>query len=96
MRFCFDSFDVDHSNTIDESEFIQLCKNINNSAPSFPANFKNALEKFDVNAGIYINYLNYMYIIVFIHIHVYTYIYKGGMYIYTYIYIYVCMYVFIT
>ena len=45
---CFDFFDVDGSGTIDEKEFIELCKTVNNAAPMFPGNFANAIEMFDV------------------------------------------------
>lgn len=56
LRFCFDCFDVDGSGTIDEKEFIELCKTVNNAAPSFPGNFKRALEEFDVNEDGLIDY----------------------------------------
>lgn len=56
LRFCFECFDVDKSGTIDEKEFIELCKCINNAAPSFPTNFKKALEEFDVNEDGLIDY----------------------------------------
>lgn len=56
LRFCFECFDVDHSGTIDEKEFVELCKSVNNASPSFPANFKKALEEFDVNEDGLIDY----------------------------------------
>ncbi|RYG62973.1 EF-hand domain-containing protein [archaeon] len=56
LRFCFECFDVDRSGSIDEREFIELCKCINNAAPSFPNNFKKALEEFDVNEDGLIDY----------------------------------------
>eukprot|EP01031_Cornospumella_fuschlensis_P045479 gene45479-55660_t len=56
LRFCFECFDVDRSGSIDEREFIELCKCINNAAPSFPNNFKRALEEFDVNEDGLIDY----------------------------------------
>lgn len=56
LRFCFECFDVDQSGTIDEKEFIELCKIVNNASPTFPANFKKALEEFDVNEDGLIDY----------------------------------------
>jgi Ca2+-binding EF-hand superfamily protein len=56
LRFCFECFDVDRSGTIDEKEFVELCKCVNNASPSFPNNFKNALEQFDVNEDGLIDY----------------------------------------
>jgi Ca2+-binding EF-hand superfamily protein len=56
LRFCFDCFDVDKSGTIDEKEFVELCKCINNASPAFPGNFKKALEEFDVNEDGLIDY----------------------------------------
>ena len=49
LRFAFTTFDKDSSGTIDEEEFMDLCKTINNANPAFPANFKGALEQFDRN-----------------------------------------------
>lgn len=40
LKFCFDTFDVDGSGTIDEKEFIRLCDFVNNGSPIFPGNFK--------------------------------------------------------
>lgn len=60
LRFCFDCFDVDGSGTIDEKEFVELCKTVNNAAPSFPANFKKALEEFDVNEDGLIDYAEFL------------------------------------
>lgn len=56
LRFCFECFDVDRSGTIDEKEFVELCKSVNNASPSFPSNFKKALEEFDVNEDGLIDY----------------------------------------
>jgi len=56
LRFCFECFDVDRSGSIDEKEFVELCKSINNAAPSFPNNFRRALEEFDVNEDGLIDY----------------------------------------
>lgn len=60
LRFCFECFDIDHSGTIDEKEFIELCKCINNASPSFPNNFKRALEEFDVNEDGLIDYAEFL------------------------------------
>lgn len=60
MRFCFECFDVDRSGTIDEKEFVELCKCINNAAPTFPSNFKHALESFDVNEDGLIDYAEFL------------------------------------
>lgn len=56
LRFCFECFDKDGSNAIDENEFMQLCMVINNASPMFPGNFKKALEQFDVNDDGLIDY----------------------------------------
>jgi hypothetical protein len=37
------------SNAIDEDEFLELIRTVNNAAPLFPGNFTRALEEFDVN-----------------------------------------------
>ncbi|KAJ8612130.1 hypothetical protein CTAYLR_002436 [Chrysophaeum taylorii] len=50
LRFCFDCFDKDHSNAVDESEFTLLLSAVNNGKPLFPGNFRTALEQFDSNA----------------------------------------------
>jgi len=60
LRFCFECYDVDQSGAIDEKEFVQLCKTINNGAPSFPSNFKRALEDFDVNEDGLIDYTEFI------------------------------------
>lgn len=49
LRFCFDMFDKDGSNAIDEKEFMELCKAVNNASPAFPPNFVKAMEEFQVN-----------------------------------------------
>ena len=56
LRFAFTTFDKDSSGTIDEEEFMDLCKTINNANPAFPANFKGALEQFDRNDDGLIDY----------------------------------------
>lgn len=56
LRFCFECFDVDGSGTIDEKEFVELCKTVNNANPTFPKNFKTALQEFDVNEDGLIDY----------------------------------------
>jgi len=60
LRFCFECFDVDQSGTIDEKEFVELCKIVNNAAPAFPTNFKKALEEFDVNEDGLIDYSEFL------------------------------------
>eukprot|EP01038_Epipyxis_sp_PR26KG_P005503 gene5503-7618_t len=62
LRFCFECFDVDRSGTIDEKEFIELCKTINNASPTFPSNFRRALEEFDVNDDGLIDYSEFLLI----------------------------------
>jgi len=56
LRFAFTTFDKDSSGTIDEDEFMDLCKTINNANPMFPANFKRALQEFDRNDDGLIDY----------------------------------------
>ena len=56
LRFAFTTFDKDSSGTIDEEEFMDLCKTINNANPAFPANFKGALQQFDRNDDGLIDY----------------------------------------
>lgn len=60
LRFCFECFDVDGSGAIDEKEFVELCRAINNAAPSFPGNFRKALEEFDVNEDGLIDYQEFV------------------------------------
>ncbi len=60
LRFCFECFDVDRSGTIDEKEFVELCKCINNASPAFPGNFKRALQEFDVNEDGLIDYSEFL------------------------------------
>lgn len=50
MEFCFQTFDKDGSGTIDEPEFLDMVRVVNNADPDFPGNFKTALEQFDGNA----------------------------------------------
>ena len=49
LRFCFDTFDRDHSNSIDEQEFMSLLATVNNGQPMFPGNMGTALANFDSN-----------------------------------------------
>lgn len=56
LKFCFETFDKDGSNAIDEQEFVELCKHVNNASPTYPGNFKNTLENFDVNEDGLIDY----------------------------------------
>jgi Ca2+-binding EF-hand superfamily protein len=44
---CFETYDKDGSGSIDEKEFMELCRTVNNAAPMFPGNFARALEEFD-------------------------------------------------
>ena len=60
LRFCFECFDVDGSGTIDEKEFVELCKTVNNANPTFPRNFKTALQQFDVNEDGLIDYSEFL------------------------------------
>lgn len=50
LKFCFDLFDLDNGGTIDEKEFMEMCKNVNCGDPLFTGNFRTALENFDLNA----------------------------------------------
>merc|ERR1712139_250468 len=45
----FNLIDLDGSGTIDEKEFVELCRVVNNASPLFPGNFSTALELFDIN-----------------------------------------------
>jgi Ca2+-binding EF-hand superfamily protein len=49
LRFCFDTYDLDHSNSIDEQEFMALMSSVNNGTPMFPGNFTTVLQGFDSN-----------------------------------------------
>ena len=49
VAVAFTTFDKDSSGTIDEDEFMDLTRTINNANPMFPQNFKRALEEFDKN-----------------------------------------------
>lgn len=49
LMFAFQAFDRDGSGVIDEDEFIELCATINNMNPTYPGNFKRAMEEFDKN-----------------------------------------------
>ena len=49
MSFCFQTFDKDASGQIDEDEFLDLARTVNNAEPLFPGNFKTALQQFDEN-----------------------------------------------
>ena len=49
LNFCFQTFDKDASGQIDEEEFLDLARTVNNAEPLFPGNFKTALEQFDQN-----------------------------------------------
>ena len=49
LKFCFDCFDTDSSGFIDEDEYKNMCKTVNNGSPTFPGNFGNALDMFDQN-----------------------------------------------
>lgn len=60
LRFCFRCFDHDDSGTIDEKEFCELCKVVNNAAPLFPGNFQKALDEFDVNEDGLIDYSEFV------------------------------------
>lgn len=43
----FRQYDTDGSGAIDEQEFRELVKSINDAAPMFPGNFARALQEFD-------------------------------------------------
>lgn len=47
LQILFDLFDQDGSGAIDDDEFQDLCKMVNNGNPTFPGNFQAALETFD-------------------------------------------------
>eukprot|EP00750_Incisomonas_marina_P028659 INCI681.3.p1 GENE.INCI681.3~~INCI681.3.p1 ORF type:complete len:373 (-),score=82.67 INCI681.3:80-1198(-) len=49
LNFCFQTFDKDSSGQIDEDEFLDLARTVNNAEPLFPGNFKTALQQFDQN-----------------------------------------------
>jgi Ca2+-binding EF-hand superfamily protein len=49
LRFCFQQFDTDGSGAIDEQEFVELVRVVNNAAPMFPGNYASALDQFDAN-----------------------------------------------
>lgn len=49
LRFCFDSFDLDHGGTLDEEEFMELANAVTKNDPTFPGNFNRALTEFDTN-----------------------------------------------
>ena len=49
LNFCFQTFDKDASGQIDEDEFLDLARTVNNAEPLFPGNFKQALQQFDQN-----------------------------------------------
>merc|ERR1712096_495954 len=56
LQFVFQTFDKDSSGTIDEEEFMDLARTVNNADPLFPGNFKTALERFDVNEDGLLDY----------------------------------------
>ena len=49
LTYAFNTFDLDGSGTIDEEEFMNLARMINNGNPMFPGNFGRALAMFDKN-----------------------------------------------
>ncbi|KAJ1453141.1 hypothetical protein M885DRAFT_288194 [Pelagophyceae sp. CCMP2097] len=49
LKFCFDTFDLDGSGSIDEREFVLLARSVNNGDPLFSGNFKTALQNIDLN-----------------------------------------------
>ena len=44
LKFAFETFDKDGSGSIDEEEFMDLCKTINAMNPTFPGNFGRACQ----------------------------------------------------
>ncbi|CAM9552901.1 unnamed protein product, partial [Ectocarpus sp. 12 AP-2014] len=46
----FRQYDTDDSGAIDEREFRELAKTVNNASPMFPGNFAKALLDFDTNS----------------------------------------------
>ena len=60
LRFCFECFDKDGSGTIDEKEFIDLCRTVNNAAPLFPGNFGEAVAQFDTNDDGLIDFAEFL------------------------------------
>lgn len=56
LQFVFQTFDKDSSGTLDEEEFMDLARTVNNADPLFPGNFKTALERFDVNEDGMLDY----------------------------------------
>lgn len=60
MRFAFDVIDQDASGAINDDEFMFLAKSIHNANPSFPGNFRRALELFDVNNDGLINFSEFV------------------------------------
>ena len=49
QQFVFQTFDKDASGQIDEEEFLDLARTVNNAEPLFPGNFQTALQQFDQN-----------------------------------------------
>ncbi|CAM9575617.1 unnamed protein product, partial [Hapterophycus canaliculatus] len=50
LLFLFRQYDTDDSGAIDEREFRELAKTVNNASPMFPGNFAKALLDFDTNS----------------------------------------------
>ncbi|CAN0135756.1 unnamed protein product, partial [Scytosiphon promiscuus] len=50
LHFLFRQYDTDDSGAIDEREFRELAKTVNNASPMFPGNFAKALLDFDTNS----------------------------------------------
>ncbi|CAN0524711.1 unnamed protein product, partial [Laminaria digitata] len=46
----FRQYDIDDSGAIDEQEFRELARTVNNASPMFPGNFAKALQDFDANS----------------------------------------------